>query len=147
MGNTQYLIPVAVITNSENKILFVKKLTARSADCVDKWELPGGTIEFGESFEQSLQRKIKQYLGLMIEVDSIIPTVQSRTTIGDENGQSVDIQFHIIGALCEIIGDYQVVPQEGKIGEYAWMSVDEFIDLPEDQRVPGDAAILKASSI
>lgn len=57
MEQIQYLIPAALIIGPDQKILLIKKSTARTEICIDKWEIPGGTIKFGENFEQALKRR------------------------------------------------------------------------------------------
>lgn len=114
MEQVQYLIPAALIIDPDKKILFVKKSTARTQICIDKWEIPGGTINFGENFL---------------------------------DGQQVEMQFHVVGALCHISGNDQITPQQERIKEYQWFSVEEFSKLPEDQRVPGDLEIIKTANL
>lgn len=142
----QYLIPVAVIKNPEGKILFIKKSIAKSEVCINRWELPGGTVPFGVTFKDALKEKIKDYLGIDIEVGTIIPQVATHVSKGLANKDG-EIQFFVIGAFCSIIGDSTLTLKQGKISDATWLSIEEFNQLPEDERVPGDLEILKTVTL
>lgn len=145
MDKVQYLIPAALILDSEGKILFAKKSAARTEICIDKWELPGGTIKFGESVEEGLKRKIKEYFSVDIEIDKIIPYIHSYTAPGKLDGKEVEMQFFVIGIKSHIISG-EIKPLKGKIKEYKYLSIEEYTSLPEDQRVPGDLEIINLST-
>ena len=53
----------ALIVNNEGKILL-----AKSPKWFDKYTLPGGHIEVGETMEQALKREVKEEVGLDVEV-------------------------------------------------------------------------------
>lgn len=140
----QYLIPAAVVVNSEEKILMVKKSTARTALCVNRWEIPGGTLKFGEKFKDGLKRKIKEYIGVDIEVGEIIPYVHSNVTTGILEGKKVEMQFYIVGAKCRLVNEQQQFHlKKGKIKEAKWFSQKELLEFPKDEIVPGDLEITK----
>ncbi|MGH8010364.1 MAG: NUDIX domain-containing protein, partial [Candidatus Binatia bacterium] len=42
----------------------------------DRWSLPGGHVEAGESFESALQREIHEELGLTIRLFSFLTTIE-----------------------------------------------------------------------
>lgn len=144
MEQIQYLIPAAVITNSEGKILFLKKETARVDICIDKWELPGGTINFGETVEQALKRKIRDYIGVDVQIKNIIPYIHSYTTTGRLNGEEKEMQFHVLGIICSLDKNQQIKLTADRIKDYTYLSYEDYSNLPEDQRVPGDLEILKS---
>ena len=53
----------ALIVNKEGKILL-----AKSHKWFDKYTLPGGHIELGETMEEALKREVREEVGLDIEV-------------------------------------------------------------------------------
>ncbi len=69
----QYLNPVpcngVIIVNEKNQIMLVKR---KSEPKKGYWDLPGGFIEPGESFEESVKREIKEELGIEIEMTKLV---------------------------------------------------------------------------
>lgn len=50
-----------LVFNDEGKLLLVQEANGR-------WELPGGRIEHGETFEGTLKREVKEEMGVECEV-------------------------------------------------------------------------------
>jgi len=75
----QYLV-VAGLIKSENKVLIVYKHTSTSDKCRNKWEIPGGKAAFGLSFNDALQKKIKNYLGVDTKIKRILPKIVSNVS-------------------------------------------------------------------
>lgn len=57
----------AVIINRDKKI-FLHKRGKKARNEVDKWGSPGGTLKFGESFEETVMREMKEEFGFDIEI-------------------------------------------------------------------------------
>src|SRR5690348_8756884 len=57
----------AVLFNREGKI-FLSKRGKKSRNERGKWECPGGALEFGESFEDTIQREMEEEFGIKIVV-------------------------------------------------------------------------------
>ncbi len=72
-GFKQYINPVpcngVIIKNREDQIMLVKRKIEPKKGY---WDLPGGFIEPGESFEESVKREIKEELNIEIEITKIL---------------------------------------------------------------------------
>lgn len=67
MDQDQYFIDVkGVILDQKGKILLLKKSTG-------KWDLPGGLMEHGESFHDTLQRECREEIGVNCKVLDSMP--------------------------------------------------------------------------
>jgi len=69
LSATDLLVVVAVIRDGD-RILAARRLPGGAAG--GRWEFPGGKVELDESPEVSLQREIREELGLDIEVGSLL---------------------------------------------------------------------------
>jgi 8-oxo-dGTP diphosphatase len=63
--------------NSEGKILLQKRLDPLIPDAHEKWEFPGGRIEYGESPENTLLRECREETGCTIKIIRLMPSIQS----------------------------------------------------------------------
>ncbi|NTU77516.1 MAG: NUDIX domain-containing protein [Alphaproteobacteria bacterium] len=60
----------AVIARAQkSEVLLVKRKKPPEAGC---WSIPGGAVEFGETFEKAVVREIKEEVGLDIKVDRLL---------------------------------------------------------------------------
>jgi 8-oxo-dGTP diphosphatase len=63
-------IAVVAIISQRGKVL----LTRRSKDPkAGFWHLPGGALEFGETFDEALRRELKEELGIEARLSSRLP--------------------------------------------------------------------------
>ena len=106
-------ISIKGILRKDNKVLLLKTTT-------NKWELPGGRMDFGENVKQSLQREIKEELGFeKVRLGNLVND-WSFTSIREE------INYHFI------IFDFEIYTKESKIRlsdehvEYKWIGINDF---------------------
>jgi len=59
------------LTNDEGKILILKRSTDSKTN-PGKWELPGGKVDQGESFDQALIREVFEETQLKISLDHVV---------------------------------------------------------------------------
>lgn len=64
-----------IIKNSDGEILIVKRHPKSRTD-PDTWELPGGKVDEGESFDDALVREIKEETNLDCKVGDLATAIQ-----------------------------------------------------------------------
>lgn len=123
MGRQEYPEPTvgALIFNRENRALLVKSDKWR-----DKYAIPGGHIELGETMEEALRREIVEETGLdiyEIEFASLQEFVFDKAFHEERH-------FIFIDFVCKTdAGDDEVV-LNFESQEYVWVSLEEALKLP-----------------
>ena len=85
--NSFYRVTVKGLYVKDGKALLVKDETGRSdTDPSPEWELPGGGMDFGESFEQALRREVKEEMGVDVAWVDEKPTYVWTTKHGSGRG-------------------------------------------------------------
>lgn len=100
----------ALIVNEEGKILLTK-----SHKWFDKYTLPGGHIELGETMEEALKREVKEEVGLDVEVGEFL-TMQEAIFAKEFYKRKHFIFFDF---LCRIDGQ-QVKLDQDELQDYIW---------------------------
>lgn len=70
----EYVFGLAVrasLTDEEGKLLILKRATDSKTN-PGKWELPGGKVDQGESFDKALIREVYEETGLKITLDNVV---------------------------------------------------------------------------
>jgi len=82
-----YRVTVKGLCVRDGKVLLIHDYTGRTEeDFRPDWELPGGGLEFGESFTDALKREIKEEMGLKIMWIEERPTYVWTTKHGSGRG-------------------------------------------------------------
>lgn len=100
----------ALIVNEEGKILL-----AKSHKWFDKYTLPGGHIEVGETMEEALKREVKEEVGLDVEVVEFL-TMQEAIFAKEFYKRKHYIFFDF---LCRV-GAQQVKLDQDELQDYIW---------------------------
>lgn len=83
------------------------------------WTLPGGSMEFGESFQEAVYREVLEETGIKVNKDKI-------RLVSVTNDIGKDAHFVTLGFLCEEFDGEPEVREEDII-EWRWFSLN---DLP-----------------
>ena len=73
----QFIIVKSLVVNKECEVLFVRRRKEDLEQAHNKWEFPGGKIDFGESPEQTAVREAKEESGYDVKVDFILAKILS----------------------------------------------------------------------
>ena len=107
-------VGVGVFVKRESKILVGKRKGSHGADT---WALPGGHLEFGESFERCCKREVLEETGVII--NNISPVVFTNDIFYEEG-------FHYITLFFK--GEYKsgepFVAEPHHCEEWRWVSLD-----------------------
>ena len=117
---------LAVIDNG--KILLVKSITQQ--EFKDKWSLPGGVVEDGESFEDGASREVLEETGIVAKVGECFKT------LGE--GSNLIVNLYLAEYLS---GQIKTDPSE--IIDARWFNIEELpgldlaYSLAEDLKLSG----------
>lgn len=122
VGKEAIIIPSAAgAIVHEGKILLVRH------NLLKKWQIPGGLQEIGESIQQTVQREIKEELGLDLVTDSLISVYsQPKWMIKFPNESKLQQLLFFFSMKGEIS---PVKIQTNEIADYHFFAPEE---VPED---------------
>lgn len=129
----------AAILNDQGK-LFIAKRGKKAKNERGKWEIPGGSVEFGETLEQALKREVKEEYGIEIEVLELLGVCDH--FIPDEQQHWVSPTY-----LCKITKGTPKILEPDKCEEIGWFSLKEAEKLPLSIVTTEDIALLKKKSL
>lgn len=125
----------ALIFNDDGKFLMaLRGLEARNER--NKWEIPGGKVEFGETLVNAIKREIKEELDIEVEVGELLHVADH--IILDEQQHWVSPTFR-----CTIVSGTPRVCEPEKCSEVRWFSLEEARQVPLSIVTEADIAILE----
>lgn len=122
-----------IVLNNKGQVLLGHR-TANSGSGLkldDVWALPGGKVEYGETFEEAAKREILEETGLKI----INPEVKTLQTDINENAH-----FTTVGLVSTEFENEPRIMEPDKCDEWKWFNLD---NLPEIGYFPSKKMIEK----
>jgi 8-oxo-dGTP diphosphatase len=107
----------AAIFNEKGEILLALR-GAKAKNERGKWEIPGGGVEFNETFEQAIKREIKEELGVEIAVGELLALCSH--IILDEKQHWVSPTY-----MCRITKGKPKIKEAEKCAGLRWVSVKD----------------------
>jgi 8-oxo-dGTP diphosphatase len=125
----------ALIFNSEGKFLLTQR-GPKAKNERGKWEIPGGALEFGETFAAGLKREIKEELDIEIEVGELLDICDH--ILPEEHQHWVSPTY-----ICRIVSGTPKIMEPEKCSDLGWFSLDEAEKLPLSMVTKHDIEMLK----
>jgi len=123
------IVPAAAAAIIENgKILMIRRVDN------DKWSLPGGTLDFGESLEECITREVKEETGLEIQVDKIINIYSNPNILIEYANGEVRQEFTTVYKAEKISGELKI---DNESKDIKWIPLIDMLDLnmAESQKI------------
>lgn len=109
---------VALLTNSEGKICFIKSLRYTTQKI--EWELPAGGIEKGEDILKAAEREVMEETGFQTKALKLFYSYNPSNGMSNQN-------VHVV--FGEIEDTKQVEFDTDEVKEIQWLSLDEVKEL------------------
>ncbi|MDA1317326.1 MAG: NUDIX hydrolase [bacterium] len=112
-----YFQPVALaVVQKGNRYLFTLRKDTH-ADFNNKWQLPGGGVEFGEKPEEAVVREAREELGIEIAIKHLIPLIDTRVR---NKWQGIFISY-----VCEMKNESDRIVLNEEATEWRWFTIEE----------------------
>ncbi len=90
---------------------------------IGKFDVPGGRVEPGQRFDESLQREIREETGLEVKITRPFHTDEWRPVVKGEQLQIVGTYF-----ICEAVTDHVRLGNDHN--EYLWIDPSRYQEYP-----------------
>ena len=110
----------AIIFDADGRV-FLAKRGSQARNERNRWEFPGGSVEFGETLVHALVREIAEECGFEIEVQELLGVVNH--IIPDEGQHWVSPMF-----ICRVKSGTPHICEAHKCEEIGWFAIDEITE-------------------
>lgn len=107
----------AMVFNNQGKVLLSRRGPLARNDR-GKWDFPGGSIEFGETCEQAVQRELKEEFDIDVEVVEFLEVVDH--ILLDEKQHWVAPSY-----IAVVISGEPNIMESGKLDDWKWADISE----------------------
>ncbi|MCR4328981.1 MAG: NUDIX hydrolase [Candidatus Roizmanbacteria bacterium] len=118
MKNRTQVVAIGIVQKG-NRYLLTKRVQRDSEDVGfhDKWQFPGGGLEFGESPEQTVIRELKEEIGVVVRTTRFLPPL---SVIHYGWWQGILLSY-----VCELANPESSIVLNEEASEYRWCTVEE----------------------
>lgn len=123
-GVKHAVVPIGFIVE-QGKILMSLRNDPHNPSFHNKWEFPGGGVEFGETIEENIKREVWEEVGYEIE-----PVKQlSKISVRSRETDTYQFQVFLVPYVCKIIGGNGEYSDSETI-KYEWFEFDDVQNHP-----------------
>ena len=123
----QVVVVLGLVRGLDGRCLVTRRYQPNLPSAHQKWQIPGGELEFGEEPRETLVREITEEVGLTAKIIDLLPY------IGTSLWQNASVESHVI-LLCYLLEfTTGVVLLNKEASEFAWVYPDE---MKEEDTLP-----------
>lgn len=128
MGRTSLIVAMPLIKNVEGKVLAQIRNHPEFPEKHNKWEIPGGKVEWEENPAQAVIRETKEETGLDVEVVKMWPEVIVNYWTNKDSGE--EIKCTLLSYECKIVGgELYEEPIDPRISKLQFLTSEEINNL------------------
>jgi len=116
------VVPVGIIIK-EGKILISKRNDPHNPRFHEKWELPGGSMEYGEKLEENVKREILEETACEVEIVKQLNQIQ----VVASAGRDFSYQVYLIPFVCKFISNKGEI-NDTEVVETKFVELDEILN-------------------
>ena len=111
----------ALVRDTSGRVLLQKRVDHRIKEAHEKWEFPGGKIDFWETPVEAIVRECKEEIGCDIEIKRLLPVIQSKIWKGKDARL-----YHVVLLSFEAqIVHGKPTPCDVKVSEVRWVKRED----------------------
>lgn len=116
-GNKIHVVPCIAVFNREGRVLLLKR--AKSKRNGGRWEIPGGSLKYGESPRKGAIRELVEETGIKVNPLSVFPVDTFGFLYSD-----MGVEF-IIPLYSTIVENFEPRIREDEHDDWGWFTVEE----------------------
>lgn len=120
-GSKHIVVPFGLIIK-DNKILMILRNDPHRPDYHNKWEFPGGSVEFGETMEENIIREVKEEAGYSVSVIKMLQHI----AVEHQEYPTYKYQVYLVPYVCCIVSGDGVVSNNESLGS-RWFELDDVL--------------------
>lgn len=121
MIKKQSPVPVVIgVIKKKGKFLLTKRQSPKKE--WNKWQFPGGGLEFGERLIEGLKREVREEVGIDIKIKQFLPVIEIVRQKDSFHGI-----FFVF--LCQMVNEKDRIKINHEASDYAWLSKEEILKL------------------
>lgn len=113
------VVPCGLIIQ-DGKVLMNKRNDPHRPEYHDKWEFPGGKVEFGETMHENMKREIREEVGYEVEIVQLLQHI----AVESQMQKTYAYQVILVPYVCKITGG-ALNPSDEEVLSTAWFELED----------------------
>lgn len=121
-GSKHIVVPFALIIKND-KLLMTKRNDPNRPEYHNKWEFPGGGVEFGETMEENLLREVREEVGYNVEIIKMLQYI----AVESQQYPTFKYQVFLVPYVCKIKNGNGNFSSSESLG-IEWFDLDDVLN-------------------